>query len=69
VNGICDWRFVDLHEIPDGPWKKWASNNPFAPRAGEEEGTVSESIIKLREMQKQMLRGTSTTYEERAGDQ
>lgn len=29
----CDWRFVDLHEIPDGPWKNFGSNNHFVQQA------------------------------------
>jgi len=28
----CDWRFVELHEVSDGPWKHWGKNNPFALR-------------------------------------
>lgn len=24
-----DWRFVDINEIPDGPWKNYGSNNHF----------------------------------------
>lgn len=30
TRAICDWRFVELHEVPDGPWKNWGHNNPFA---------------------------------------
>ena len=26
-----DWRFVDLDEVPEGPWKTHGTNNPFAP--------------------------------------
>ena len=26
----CDWRFVDEHEIAEGPWKHYGTNNPFA---------------------------------------
>ena len=25
----CDWRFVELHEIPYGPWRKFGRNNHF----------------------------------------
>ena len=25
----CDWRFVDVSEVPDGPWRDWGTNNPF----------------------------------------
>jgi hypothetical protein len=27
--GKCDWRFVDLHEVPDGPWRTFGNNNHF----------------------------------------
>ena len=27
-NARCDWRFVELYEIPNGPWKTWGNNNP-----------------------------------------
>jgi hypothetical protein len=27
----CDWRFVEVHEVPDGPWKNFGANNPFTP--------------------------------------
>lgn len=53
-NARCDWRFVELHEIPDGPWKTWGNNNPFALRSREGTGTFSESITKLREMREIM---------------
>ncbi|MBX7211198.1 MAG: hypothetical protein K1X78_23025 [Verrucomicrobiaceae bacterium] len=28
----CDWRFVDVLEVAEGPWKQFGANNPFAPR-------------------------------------
>lgn len=28
-NGKCDWRFVDLHEVPAGPWRSLGNNNHF----------------------------------------
>jgi hypothetical protein len=28
--GFVDWRFVDVDEVPDGPWKQHGANNPFA---------------------------------------
>ena len=26
----CDWKFVDLDEVPDGPWALYPENNPVA---------------------------------------
>ncbi|MDF1811279.1 MAG: hypothetical protein P1V20_03670 [Verrucomicrobiales bacterium] len=54
-NALCDWRFVELHEIPDGPWKTWGNNNPFALRSRQGTGNFSESITRLREMREMML--------------
>jgi hypothetical protein len=25
-----DWRFVEVREVPPGPWRKYGENNPFA---------------------------------------
>lgn len=63
-NARCDWRFVDLHEIPDGPWKTWGSNNPFALGARDNTANFSESITKLREMRDVMLNPRSELSEE-----
>jgi hypothetical protein len=27
---ITDWRFVEVREVPPGPWRRYGSNNPFA---------------------------------------
>lgn len=29
---ITDWKFVELGEIPAGPWSKYGENNPFSPQ-------------------------------------
>ena len=26
---VTDWKFVDFHEVPDGPWAKLGDNNTF----------------------------------------
>lgn len=28
--GVVDWRFVDMDEVPEGPWRDLGANNPFA---------------------------------------
>ena len=59
TRAVCDWRFVDVDEVPDGPWKKWGNNNPFAnqssnmTKAGSE--TYSESIVKVRDLRDRLL--------------
>ncbi len=35
---VCDWKFVELNEIPTGPWTRYGENNDFvlnARRDGE----------------------------------
>ena len=58
--GTVDWRFVDIDEVPDGPWKNWGANNPFANSSLTESGTgsASESILKVRELRDRLLVGT-----------
>lgn len=55
--GTVDWRFVDLDEVPDGPWKKWGTNNPFANSSMTENttGSASESILKVRELRDRLV--------------
>ena len=48
--GVCDWRFVDIEEVPDGPWKNWGSNNPFVKMRDRKSDSPVERIVKLREM-------------------
>lgn len=26
---VCDWKFVEFHEVPYGPWARYGSNNHF----------------------------------------
>ena len=41
----CDWRFVDLDEVPDGPWRNWSGK--------AEEGSRIDPVL---ELQRQRLR-------------
>lgn len=55
--GTVDWRFVDVDEVPDGPWKQWGSNNPFANSSLTEKGggSAPESILEVRELRDRLL--------------
>lgn len=53
--GTVDWRFVDIDEVPDGPWRKWGSNNPFANSSLTDNGSSSESILKVRELRDRLV--------------
>lgn len=26
---VCDWKFVEFHEVPQGPWGRYGNNNHF----------------------------------------
>jgi hypothetical protein len=44
----CDWRFVDVHEVPDGPWKSYGSNNHFVNQAGKDKDMLASRLDELR---------------------
>ncbi len=52
----CDWRFVDLAEIPEGPWCRLGANNHFVQMRDRQQGAQQERIAKLREMRDAWLR-------------
>jgi len=55
--GLIDWRFVDVDEVPEGPWKQYGANNPFANSSLRESGggTASESILRVRELRDRLM--------------
>ncbi|NNE90588.1 MAG: hypothetical protein HKN23_02985 [Verrucomicrobiales bacterium] len=52
TRAVCDWRFVDEEEVPEGPWRNWGTNNPFAKSKYNEKANSAEydRIVKLKEM-------------------
>ena len=50
--GKCDWRFVDAHEVPDGPWRRFGDNNPFA-KAGSAPAVDTVVASRLEELRRQ----------------
>jgi hypothetical protein len=44
----CDWRFVDVNEVPDGPWKSYGQNNHFVQNVGKEKDLVVSRLEELR---------------------
>ncbi len=49
----CDWRFVDLHEVPDGPWKIYGENNHFAKTQTKESAQKDLVVSRLEELRRQ----------------
>lgn len=52
----CDWRFVDLAEVPQGPWRKYGKNNDFTSLQSKLKPKEDERLAKLREMRDAYIR-------------
>lgn len=51
VSGVrCDWRFCEVGEVPDGPWRKFGENNPFVKSKDRQ---LAERIARLAELERQ----------------
>lgn len=44
----CDWRFVDVHEVPEGPWRRFGANNPFVQRQAQDRSLAANRLEELR---------------------
>ena len=53
-SGKCDWRFVDLNEIPQGPWRSLGDNNHFVRaqviQKAQQNSDVASRLEELRKM-------------------
>ena len=45
-----DWRFVDLEEVPDGPWCRYGRSNPMRNRSRQPD--ISEQQRRLQELKR-----------------
>lgn len=52
----CDWRFVELYEVPDGPWKVYGENNHFIKARTSEHDVVASRLEELRRQRDQWFR-------------
>lgn len=52
----CDWRFVEVSEVPPGPWRKFGINNDFTELMEKKQSEESERLAKLREMRDAYIR-------------
>ncbi len=55
----CDWRFVELHEIPYGPWRKFGRNNHFIRMPTQLSKTKREEIERLKRARDEWLKRRS----------
>ena len=43
---LTDWRFVELDEVPDGPWTRYGSNNQFVRQGFPVRRLASNDLIR-----------------------
>jgi len=53
--GTVDWRFVDVDEVPDGPWREWGTNNPFANALAEAAPLQPANPLEASELRMRLL--------------
>lgn len=53
-HGKCDWRFVDVNEVPAGPWRMLGANNHFVrsqqQQAAEQKSQIASRLEELRRL-------------------
>lgn len=52
----CDWRFVELAEVPPGPWRRYGTNNHFARAPEESQEDLEIRMSRLRKAREEWLR-------------
>ena len=40
---VCDWKFVDVYEVPDGPWTLYGDNNTAAKLRSRLKGALKKA--------------------------
>ncbi|MGK0189634.1 MAG: hypothetical protein ACI9R3_005451 [Verrucomicrobiales bacterium] len=52
----CDWRFVDLSEVPPGPWRRYGSNNHFVKTTKDSKEDQASRMVRLRKAREEWLK-------------
>jgi len=60
TNVKCDWRFVDVHEVPNGPWKTYGDNNHFVLQGEQNKDLVASRLEELRRQRDQWFNVNGT---------
>ncbi len=62
----CDWRFVDLNEVPDGPWRSLGQNNHFVQNktkaATQQNEMLASRLEELRRMRDEYFKKNGSQY-------
>lgn len=63
-SGHCDWRFVDVNEVPAGPWRSLGANNHFVMQQKvdkeREHTAISSRLEELRRMRDAYFKANGT---------
>lgn len=52
----CDWRFVTVREVPDGPWRRFGENNDFVQAKAKEQERQLARMEELRRKREEWLK-------------
>ncbi|MDG2124038.1 MAG: hypothetical protein P8J87_10095 [Verrucomicrobiales bacterium] len=52
----CDWRFVSVGEVPDGPWRRYGANNDFVLAKKRQAAGQLERMEELRQQRERWLK-------------
>ncbi len=55
---LCDWRFVDESEVPDGPWRRYGKNNPFVKDEAKELAKLRAQYAELVKKRDEWLKNS-----------
>ena len=53
-SGKCDWRFVDVNEVPYGPWRTLGANNHFVKSQQQKKVQDTKEVASRLEELKRM---------------
>lgn len=60
TNTKIDWRFVEVDEVPNGPWRAYGTNNHFVQQAGRDKDLVASRLEELRRQRDDWFRGNGS---------
>jgi hypothetical protein len=53
---LCDWRFAEDSEVPDGPWRRYGTNNPFVRNESKEQEKLRAEYAELVKQRDEWLK-------------
>ena len=59
-----DWRFADLNEVPDGPWRAYGNDNAFLRTPVPANGDVARRLQELRNQRDEYFRKTGSSLKQ-----